>query len=214
MESGLRAGTPHGCALLGALLVASVVTWKLARSTYRSDVGSICQSERLAGMPVRRDMAGVTERTLDRLETPEGNLLLSALRDLPIAARADRLQGEARAAGIGSCPMVETYRQLAREAEYRSDVQRLCSYVTFPGLGELEDRARVEMLGEWIAEAARSERARQLGAILRRTASSAEAARALRDAAADIDVFACDTAKVLDVPPVRSCTEAAPGRSR
>jgi hypothetical protein len=213
MAIGRRVGAPQGC-VLGALLVASVVAWKLGRSTYQADVGAICQSERLAGLSVRRDMAGVTERTRDRLETSKGNAFFSGLRDLPIGARADRLQDEAGAVGVRSCPMAETYRQLAREAEYRSDVQRLCSYATFPGLGELDDGARVEILADWIREAARSDRAHQLGAILRREATSVEAARALRDAAAEIDVFTCDTAKVLDASPARSCLAGASGLPR
>ena len=203
----------NGCAL-GAALVLLVAGWKLTSSSYRADVGTICEGESLAGLPARGDLGGVTERIRARLATPEGNNLLSRLRDLPIGERAERLRTEAQAVRLPRCPMVETYHQLAAEGEYRSDVQRLCSYVTFPGLRDLDDRLRIMTLAAWIEEAARTERLRELGTILRRAATTSEAVAALRDAAAEIDVFTCDTAKVLDTPLPVSCSAAAGGSRR
>lgn len=207
MGTAWPVGSRRGCAL-GAVLVASVVAWKLARSSYRADVDAICQGESLAGFPVRRDMAGVSERIRARLATPEGNVLFSRLRDAPLGARAERLRAAATATGLRRCPMADTFDQLAAEAEYRSEVQQLCSYVTFPGLQDMGDPARVRTLGAWIGQSARTERMGELAAILRPMETSADAAKALRDAAAEIDVFTCDTAKVLDTPPVVSCTPA------
>lgn len=199
----------QGCAL-GAAFVAFVVAWRLTTSSYRADVATICESETLARLSVRRDMAGVTDRIRARLATARGNGLLSQLRDSPIAERAARLRTEARIVKLPRCPMADTYEQLAGEAEYRADVQRLCSYVTFPGLGGLDDRLRVQTLTSWIEEAARTDRLRELGAILGRAAASSDAAAALRAAAGEIDVLTCDTAKVLDTPVGGSC--AVPGR--
>jgi hypothetical protein len=213
MTNGCPPGTHRGYAVgaaiawctMGAALVASVLVWKLAASTYRADIAVICGGERIAGLPVRGDMAGVSEQIRARLATPEGNRLFSDLRDLPIGARAERLRAQATATHLRSCPMADTYQELAAEAEYRSDVQQLCSYVTFPGLQELDDRSRIQALTAWIREAARSDRTSELQTILRRASASSEAAKALRAAAAEIGVFTCDTAKVLDHRPVFSC---------
>lgn len=197
-----------GCAV-GPALMASVLGWKLAGSTYRADIAVICRGETIAGLSVRGDMAGVTEQIRARLATPRGNRLFSDLRDLPIGSRAERLRAEATATDLGSCPMADTYEELAAEAAYRSDVQQLCSYVTFPGLEDLDDQSRIQALTAWIREGARSDRTRGLRTLLRQADASSEAAQALRAAAADVGVLTCDTAKVLDRRPVVFCAGGA-----
>jgi hypothetical protein len=186
--------------ILGVALLGGVVAWKLAGSTYRGDIETICNAEKGAGLGVDRDMAKVTSWVRAHLATPQGNEFFSDLGDARVIDRARRLQGEATTLHITSCPMVASYELVAAEGEYRSDLQHLCSTAAFPKLAELDDAGRLERLEDWIASKARSPRTKELADPLRQAATPAERGKLLRDTAAKMDVYSCDGARTLESP--------------
>jgi hypothetical protein len=197
-----------GCvtAVAWVALPLGVVAWRLAGSTYRSDIEAICEGEVVAGLSMREDMARVTERVRAGLRTSEGNRFFASLRDVAIDRRGQRLRAESAAVRIASCPMAEAYEQLAIEAQYRGEMQRLCSYVTFPGLVDQESAARLRLLEAWIDETAVNERTRDVAARLRGVRTLSDGASVLRQAAREVDVFTCDIAKVVETPRITSCS--------
>jgi len=198
-EAGLL--TPRTWALLGLVLVGGVVAWKILGSSYKGDVETICNGEKGSGFTVAKDMSKVTQYVRSHLATPEGNELFSTLSDAKLVDRAKRLETEANNLKIGSCPMVAAYQQVAAEGEYRADVQRLCSTVTFPKLAEQDDDARLARLEEWIDQSAKSPRTKELAEPLRH-GTPADRAKLLRDTGNKVDVFTCDLAKVLEGPAI------------
>ncbi len=159
--------------LAGAALVGGVVVWRLAGSTYRADVETICNAESRSGLGIRKDMPALGEWLRGHLATPEGNELLSTLGERPLAERADRLPPAAGALGIAACPMAEAYEQLVADGDYRAELQRLCSYVTFPELGQTDDPARLQTLEDWIDTQASDPRTKALADPLRAAATPA-----------------------------------------
>jgi hypothetical protein len=187
--------------LAGAALVGGVVSWRLAGSTYRADVETICDAESRSGFGIRHDMPALGEWLRGHLETPEGNELLSALGERPMAERAGRLRSAAGALGFAACPMAEAYEQLVADGDYRAELQRLCSYVTFPELGQGDDPARLQTLEDWIDTHASNPRTKALADPLRAAPTPAARAGVLRSASGAIDIFTCDIAKVIESPP-------------
>ena len=189
-------------AVAGLALFGVVVAWRLAGATYRGDVENLCGAEQRSGRTVARDMPGLTDWLRAHLATPEGNQLLSRLGDVPMADRASRLQSAARALGIDSCPMAQAYEALVADGDYRADLQRLCSLLTFPDLAQGDDAARLATLEEWLASQASNARTRALADPLRSAGTPAERARVLRAASREMDIFTCDTAKTIESPPL------------
>ncbi len=183
------------------MLIVGVVAWRLAGATYRADVETICHAEARSGFTLRKDMPALGEWVRGLLATPEGNEFYASLADAPMADRATRLRSEALALGLAPCPMARSYEELVADGESRADLQRLCSYATFPGLERLDDASRLQVLEAWIASEATSARTKALAEPLR-TAERPEArARVLRAAAKEIDVYSCDLAKTIERPP-------------
>jgi hypothetical protein len=133
------------------------------------------------------------------LETPEGNTFFSTLGDMRLSERAKRLQTESQAVKLTACPLVSAYEALLAEGEYRTDLQHLCSNLTFPNLAELDDDGRIARIEDWLDKQAKSPRTKELADPLR-TASPPARAKLLRDTTVGMDVFTCDTAKTLDSP--------------
>jgi hypothetical protein len=185
----------------GVVLVAVVVAWRLGRASVRGDLETICFAESRSGWTLRTEMPALTEWTRRHLTTPEGNTLDAALRDVAMGERGQRLRTEATAHGIESCPLAASYDALALEGDERADLQRLCSYVTFPDLAAGDDRARLEVLEAWIEREASTARTRALAGPLRDAATPADRARMLRAASAAVDMLTCDVAGVLETPP-------------
>ena len=172
---------------------------RLIGSTYSTDIRTICAAEERSGHAMRDGMAAVSEWVHANLKTPEGNLFYSSLADTEIDRRADRLRREASALHIPSCPMLDAYDRLAVDARHRGDMERMCSWVTFPGFAELDDDARIARLEDWIDSDARSPRTKELAEPLR-LADPAERAEVLRAAARQSGLLSCDLAKTLGVP--------------
>jgi len=186
-------------AAVGGALVVGVVTWKLLGSSYKGDVQTICNGESASGFTVEHDMSKVTAYIRQHLDTPEGNELFSTLGDAKLAEKAKHLQAESTKVGLHACPMVEAYEKLSAEGEYRADVQHLCSSSAFPHLAEVDDATRLQRLEDWIDQAARSPRTKELADALRQ-GTPADRAKVLRQAAAKVDVYSCDLAKTLEGP--------------
>jgi hypothetical protein len=186
--------------LAGALLVFGVIGWKLLVTTYKGDVKTICDGEASSGYTLEKDTSKVTAYVRSHLATPEGNTYFSALGEAKLAERAKRLKSEASTLGIGSCPMVAAFEKAAAEGDYHGDLQHLCSSVAFGHLAEQDDATRLQRLEDWIDQAAKSPRTKELGDALRQGATPADRAKALRDAAGKVDIFNCELAKVLEGP--------------
>jgi hypothetical protein len=184
--------------ILGIVLVGGVVAWKLAGSTYRGDVETICNAEKGSGLTIEKDMAKVTQWVRGQLATPEGNEFFSSLGETKMIDRAKRLQGEATTHRIGMCPMVASYEPVAAEGDYRGDLQHLCSSAAFPHLAELDDAGRLVRLEDWIDNQAKSPRTKELADPLRQARTGAERAKLLRDAAGKMDVYSCDGARTIE----------------
>jgi hypothetical protein len=185
--------------VVGATLLGAVIAWRLWGSTYRGDVRTICDAEKGSGFTIQKDMPKVTQWIRANLETPEGNTFFSTLSDTRLAERAKRLQTESAAVKLAACPMVSAYEALFAEGEYRSDLQNLCSSLTFSKLVELDDDGRLAKIEEWIDKQAKSPRTKELADPLRK-APPAGRAKLLRDTGVPMDVFTCETAKTLDSP--------------
>jgi hypothetical protein len=185
-------------AILGVALVGGVVIWKLAGSSYRSDIQTICEAEKGSGLSVEKDMAKVRQWVRAHLATPEGNEFFSSLDDSRVAERAKRLQAEATIVQLGSCPMAASYELVAAQGDYRSDLQHLCSNAAFPRLVEQDDAGRLTRLLDWIDAQAKSPRTKELSAPLRQAGTGAERAKLLRETAGKMDVYSCDSAKTLE----------------
>jgi len=192
---------------IGAALVVGVVVWKLLGSSYKGDVQTLCNGETASGFTLEHDMSNVTAYVRQHLDTPEGNELFSTLSDAKLAERAKHLQSESTQVGLRSCPLVEAYEKLAAEGEYRADVQHLCSSTAFPHLGEVDDAARLQRLEDWIDQAARSPRTKELADPLRQ-GTPADRAKLLRQTATKVGVYSCDLARTLEGPvlPARSAS--------
>ena len=187
-------------AAAGVAALAGVVGWRLRGASYPADVETICQAEARSGLAMRQDMAAVSDWVRANLGSPGGNELYSALGDLGVRERAERLQAEAAANHVAPCPLVDAYGGLAADAEYRADMQRLCSRATLPELAALEVEARAGALATWIDASTTSSRARALGAPLRGGATCDERSAVLREAARAADVLTCDVANALCLP--------------
>ncbi len=190
--------------LAGLLLVGGVAAWRLASTTVRGDVAVICHAEARSGLTLARDMPALNEWMRGHLDTREGNELLSTLHDTPADRRASRLRDSADAAGIGPCPLAQSYDSLVADADYRADLQRLCSFVTFPKLADpaaSDDAARLGALEDWIDTQAGSARTKALAGPLRSATTPAERANVLRVASREMDVFTCDVARAIEAPP-------------
>jgi len=181
-----------------AALLGTVIAWVLHRSSYEADVATLCDAERRSGFELRQSMPALTRWLRDHLVTPDGNALYSALEDLPMADRSARLRREAAAVRLEACPLARAYDDLVADGEYRADIERLCSYVTFPDFAELDDGARARAIDHWIEVSAASMRTRGLAERLRRAETAADRAKVLREAADAVDVFTCDIAKLLE----------------
>lgn len=186
-------------AIVGVVLVGGVIAWKLLGSTYKGDVETVCNGEAASGFTMEKDMSKVTAYVRQHLVTPEGNTFYSTLSDTKLTERAKRLQDEASGIGIRSCPTVASLEKMSATAEYRSDVQRLCSSASFPHLGELDDDARLKKLEDWIDQQAKSPRTKELADALRQ-GTPADCAKLLRDKGNELDIFSCDVAKTLEGP--------------
>ncbi|HEY6458665.1 MAG TPA: AgmX/PglI C-terminal domain-containing protein [Polyangiaceae bacterium] len=185
--------------VLGVVLVGGVAAWKILGSSYKGDIETICNSEAGSGFTMGKDTSKVTTYIRAHLATPEGNTFFSSLSDARLMDRANQLKLEAGKLHLGSCPLVASLERMAAEGEYRSDVQHLCSNITFPTLGQQEDAGRVQMLEDWIDKSAKSPRTKELGAALRQ-GGPADRATLLRTTAGSLDIFTCDLAKTLEGP--------------
>jgi hypothetical protein len=188
-------------ALAGGALVAGVVVWRLATASYRADVEALCNAERRSGLTMHDDLPALDEWMRGRMTTPAGNALLSALGDVPFAERPGRLRAAATAAGLDACPMAAAYERLVAEGACRADMQRLCSYVTFPDLPRLDDEARLDAIERWIADDVTGPCARTMADPLRLAETPPVRASALRAASRAVGILTCDVAKVLEMPP-------------
>ncbi len=177
----------------------TVVIWRL-RASYASDIETICDAEAHSGISLGRDMAGVAGWIRAHLTTAEGNAFYTTLADVPVAARAKRLEGEAAARHLPSCPLAVAYEGLLDDGRYRADMQHLCSRVTQPDLRDVAADERAETLERWIAGESVTPRMRALGPILRAAATPRDRARILNEAAHGVDVLTCDTARDLLAP--------------
>jgi hypothetical protein len=187
--------------LAGLLLVGGLTAWRLAGATYRRDLGAMCEAEARSGLTIARDMPALNEWMRGHIITREGNELLSGLHDRPADRRAATLRDAADAAGVRPCPLVPSYEALVADADYRADLQRLCSFVTFPDLAANDDAARLAALEDWIDTQAESARTKALAGPLRSGQTPAERASVLRAAARAMDVFTCDVARTIETPP-------------
>lgn len=186
-------------AVIGVLLVGGVVAWKLLGSSYKSDVETICNAEKGSGFTIEHDPSKVTQWVRAHLATPEGNELYSGLGEMKVHDRGKRLQSTADELKVGACPAVASYEKVAADGDYKTDLQRLCSNVTFPKLAELDDAARLAALEEWIDKNAKSPRTKELADPLRQ-GGPPERAKLLRDTANKENVYTCDVAKTLEAP--------------
>jgi hypothetical protein len=199
--------TPRAAFLAGALgcaLLVAVVAARLCASGERADVALLCDGEARSGLAVRSDLAGVSRWIRAHLRTVPVERAFAAVRDSPLDERSGRLRALARGAGLRGCPLADTFDALANEAAYRGELQTLCSYVTFPGLAELDDAARVEALEAWIRESASTPRMRALAAPLAE-APPRQRAALLKAVAREVDVWTCDVAKVFDAAAMPLC---------
>ncbi|HEX8796873.1 MAG TPA: AgmX/PglI C-terminal domain-containing protein [Polyangiaceae bacterium] len=187
-------------ALLGVVLVGGVIAWKLLGTSYTTDVRTICNAEQLSGHPADKEVSKMSSWLRDHLGTPEGNELFSAVSDAKVVDRAKVLQDGADKARVSPCPLVESCKRIAAEADYRVDVQRLCSAFTFPKLLASDEDTRLQMLEDWIDKTAISPRTKDLADPLRQAAAGPDRAKVLRDAAQKVDVFSCESAKTLETP--------------
>lgn len=192
-------GPPFAVAVaVGVGLLAGTSAWQLARSSFSADVRTICDAEVRSGHTMADGMSTVTAWVRARLTTPDGNRLYSWLADAEITARAERLRRESLALGIDRCPLVFAYQRLAADAEFRADVEHLCSQLTFPDFADLDDEARLASLEAWLDASAQSPRAGELRVRLA-DAGPSERAGVLRAAATEAQLLSCDLAKIFSV---------------
>jgi hypothetical protein len=107
--------------------------------------------------------------------------------------------------------MAEAYEGLAAAGASRAQMQRLCSLATFPGFAAEDDATRLADLESWIHDHDHDLRVRALAEPLVQAATPAERAELLRQASKAIEVFTCDVAKAIEIPPpVPDAGEAGP----
>ena len=193
----------------GAAILA-VVVWKLTGSSYRRDVEVVCGAEARSGLSLGTEMQALGEWTRGQVSTAAGQELLARLGDAPFAERAPVLRAAAAAAGVDPCPMAASYDRLAAEGACRADLQRLCSYVTFPDLAGLDDAARLDAIEDWLDRDG-GLCARAQAAPLRAAGTPADRAHVLREASRAAGILTCDVAKVVEAPPPDAGSDASGG---
>lgn len=196
---GLLGG--RGWLIGGAVLLVGVVGWKLLGTSYKHDVETICNAEAGSGLSIEKEPSRVEPWLRSHLGTPEGNQLYSALRDARVSDRPKKMQDAADDAHISPCPLVQSYQQALADADARSDVQHLCSEITFSKLLASDDDARLKMIEDWIDKSAKSPRTKDLGAALRQAQTGPARAKVLSDAATKNDIYSCQNVKTLENPP-------------
>lgn len=196
LERGLVA------ALGGAALLVAVVVWRLARASYPADVATLCDAERLSGFGLDAEPAALDDWIRGRLATPDGQALYSRIGDTPAAERATELRAAAAAVGLRACATADAHERRAAAGTCRADVQGLCSFVTFPGLADDDDDARVARLEAWLADGAGHPCAGALAGALRAAPGPVARAALLRATAKAAGVFTCDIARVVEAPRV------------
>ncbi len=122
--------------VIGVLALGGVVVWKLWGSNDKGDIHTLCNAEKGSGLTLAKDMPKVVQWLRENLETPEGNTFFSSLTDAKLTERGKKLQSESEAVGLPACPTVAAYERLGAQAEYRADLQHLCSSLTLPKLAE------------------------------------------------------------------------------
>jgi hypothetical protein len=96
--------------------------------------------------------------------------------------------------------MVDAYERLAAQNEYRADLQKICSTLTFPDRAEQDDDMRLARLLDFVDTQAKSPRTKELVDSLRNTAAGARG-KLLRTAATDVDIYRCEMARTFESPP-------------
>jgi len=182
----------------GLLLVLAIAGWRLGDASYADDVTTICDAEGRSGLTLRRDMPALTEWVRARLGTPRGSALFASLRDLPFAERGAQLRAAARVTET-RCRVADAYDALAEEAVFRGDVEHLCSRVETP-VADLDEGERLQLLEEWIATRAASERTAAIGGWLRAATGPEDRAGVLAAAAHGAGLLSCDVARDLAKP--------------
>jgi hypothetical protein len=81
--------------------------------------------------------------------------------------------------------------------------------VAFSHIGEVDDDARLKRLEDWIDQAAKSPRTKELAEPLRK-GTPADRAKLLRETANKLDIFTCDLAKTLEGPVLPAKGAGAP----
>jgi hypothetical protein len=183
----------------GAVLVGGVVATTLVGRTYANDVDTVCHAEARSGHPLGASMADLTRWVRPSLTTPEGNALFTNIGYAPLATRAGILRREAARVRIGQCPLAESYERLALDADYRSDLQALCSRVSLPDFEGLDDEERLTRIEGLVDAGAKSARTRDVAGRLRRAAPD-QRGRVLSEAARETQIFSCDIAKAWSQP--------------
>jgi hypothetical protein len=203
--------------VLGAGLVATVLGWKLARTSYPEDVRTICDAEARTHWTLARDSPALTDWIRDRMTTPDGNVLYSTLLDALPQERAERIMAAARAAGVAPCRIAHAYEDIAADADYRRDIQHVCSTAgldaAVPDAGEGDAGAaadwrerKIEDIELWIETSAKSPKTQRLAAALRAAARGGQPVpadwlegvqAALREAAQTASLPSCDLARAI-----------------
>ncbi|MGH7297411.1 MAG: hypothetical protein ACRELB_20915, partial [Polyangiaceae bacterium] len=153
-------------AIVGAVLVGSVIVWKLLASSYKGDIEIICNSEAGSGFSMDKDASKVTAYIREHLATPEGNTFYSTLSDTRLGERAKKLEAAASEAHAGACPLVASFEKMTAAGEYRADIVHMCSGMSFPHLAEQDDATRMRSIEDWIDSKAKSPRTKELAAQL------------------------------------------------
>jgi hypothetical protein len=201
-----RAGIAAGA--FGSALLCAVVVVQLCASSERADVALLCDGERRSGLLLRGDLGRVDEWIRAHLRVPRINRAFAAVRDAPLGERGTRVRALARAAGQAtSCPLADALDAMADEAVVRAELQAVCSYVTFPGLADLDEAERGAVVGAWLGEHATAPRMRVLAAAFTE-ARALDRARLLKDVAHEADVWTCDVGKLLEPSPTPVCPAA------
>jgi hypothetical protein len=186
----------------GAALIGGIVAWQLLHTSYKSDIVTICTSEKTSGIKNSDDQKKLNDWISSHLGTPEGNMYFNELTQKGMADRAKQLGETARGMGINDCPLIDSYAALEAQIEYQRDLMTLCaSDGDMPGLKYDDQATRNQRLSDWFASKSKTARMKETGTKLLATPQP-DRGEFLRTEANANSVYQCDLASFIGEEPV------------
>ena len=181
---------------VGGLLVA----WNWRDQKRRAaEIGSLCNAEASAGVPLERNRSRVEDWMKARASTDEGRALVEQLHRVTPTVAASTLSTHATQAGVTACAAADGYVALARRNVRQIGLDKVCREMNPVGVERTPQATRLRVVADWARDNVKDPGVDALLAPLLQV--SLETALAdLRRLLADHEVHVCSLLEALASP--------------